>query len=74
MCSYISKDEGKWSQAMKQVFKEAIESGAVYYEQMKSLAYSSASKRGCYLQKAVYYIMSELQLEKDLSGACDCWQ
>ena len=48
MCSYISKDKDKSSQAMKQVFKEAIKSGAGYYAQMKSLAYSSASRRGCY--------------------------
>lgn len=48
MCSYISKDKDKSSQAMKQVFKEAIESGADYYAQMKSLVYLSASKRGCY--------------------------
>ena len=36
MCSYLSKYEDECSQATIQVFKEAIESGACYYEQMKS--------------------------------------
>ena len=35
---------------------------------MKCKAYSSASKRECYLQEAVYYIMSELQLGKIFPG------
>ena len=40
MCSYLSKEEAKCSQAMKQAFKETLENGASYYEQMKTINYS----------------------------------
>lgn len=36
---YLSKDKGKYSQAMKQILKEATES-KVSYEQLKSVVYS----------------------------------
>ena len=32
MCSYLSKEEGECSQAMKQAFKEILENAAGYYE------------------------------------------
>ena len=64
MCSYLSKEEDEFSQAMKQAFKETLESGASYYEQMKSVAHAYSSKRECTLQEAVYHIMSELWLRK----------
>ena len=60
MCSYLSKDDDECSQAMKQVFKETIESRTSYYDQMKSVAYSYASKEEFSLRRAVYHIMSDL--------------
>ena len=62
MCSYLSKEEDECSQAMKQAFKETLESGASYYEQMKSVAHAYSSKRECSLQEAVYHFMPELWL------------
>ena len=64
MCSYLSKEEDECSQAMKQALKETLESGASYYEQMKSVAHAYSSKRECSLQEAVYHIMPELCLRK----------
>ena len=61
---YLSKDEDECSQAMKQFFKGAIESGASYYEQTKSVAHSYTSKQECSVQEAVYHIMQELWLRK----------
>ena len=60
MCSYLSKEEDECSQAMKQAFKETLESGASYYGQMKSVAHAYSSKTECSLQEAVYHIMPEL--------------
>lgn len=68
MCSYLSKDKSKWSQAMKEFFKETVESGASYYEQMKSVAYSYASRRECSLQEAVYHVLPELCWERPCQG------
>ena len=65
---YLSKGEYQCPQAMKQVFKEEIESGARYYEQMKSVIDSYPSKGKYSLQEAVYYIMSELWLRKIFPG------
>ena len=45
MCSYLSKEEDECSQAMKQAFKETLEKGASYYEQMKIIAHAYSSKR-----------------------------
>ena len=64
MCSYLSKEEDECSQAMKEAFKETLESGASYYEQMKSVAHAYPSKRECSLQEAVYHVMPELWLRK----------
>ena len=36
MCSYLSKQEGEYSQATKQAFKESLERGSGSYEQMIS--------------------------------------
>ena len=44
ICGYLLKDEDECSQAMKQVFKEVIESGEVVMSKTKSLAYSYSSK------------------------------
>ena len=60
MCSYLSKEEDECSQAMKQAFKETLEKGGSYYEQMKTIAHAYSSKRECSLQEAVYHIMPEL--------------
>ena len=49
MYIYLSKDDDEFSQAIKQVFKEAKENEAGYYDQMKSMAYSYASKQECSL-------------------------
>ena len=35
MCSYLSKQEDKCFQVMKQAFKESLESDALFYEQMQ---------------------------------------
>ena len=45
MCSYLSKEEDECSQEMKQAFKETIESGASYYEQMNSVAHAYSFKK-----------------------------
>ena len=42
MCSYLSKHENEYSQAMKQAFKESLERVAGSYEQMKSVAHESS--------------------------------
>ena len=47
MCSYLSKEENECSQAMKQAFKETLEKGTSYYEQIKTVAHVSSSKREC---------------------------
>ena len=62
--SYFSKDEDKWCQDMIKVIKEAIESGASYYEQINSVAHLYGSKRECSLQKAMYNVIPELWLRK----------
>ena len=62
ICSYLSKEEDECSQAMKQAFKETLEKGGSYYEQMKTIAHAYSSKRECSLQEAVYHIMPELWL------------
>ena len=49
---------------MKQAFKEAVESGASLYEQMKFVAYSYASKRESSLEEAVYHVITELWLKR----------
>ena len=72
MCSYLSRDENECSKAVKQVLKEAIGNGATYYEQMKSMTYSSASKQECFLQKAVYHILPEQWLRKTSQESCEC--
>ena len=64
ICSYLSKEEDECSQAVKQAFRETIEKGASYYEQMKTIAHAYSSKRECSLQEAVYHIMPELWLRK----------
>ena len=48
-----------------QAFKEVLEKGASYYEQMKTIAHAYSSKRECSLQEATYHIMPELWLRKD---------
>ena len=69
MCSYLSKQEGKCSEAMKQqAFKESLEKGAESYEQMKSVTHAYSSKRECSLQEAVCQIMPELWLRKVFPG------
>ena len=62
--SYLSKEEDECSQAVKQAFRETLEKGASYYEQMKTIAHAYSSKRECSLQEAVYHIMPELWLRK----------
>ena len=64
MCSYISKEEGECSQAMKQAFKETFEKVASYYEQMKAIAHAYSSKRKCSLQETAYRIIPELWVRK----------
>ena len=64
MCSYLSKQEDKGSQAMKQAFKELLERGAGSYERM----FSSVSRYDCSLQEAVYQVLPELWLRKVFPG------
>ena len=64
MCSYLSKEEGECLRAIKQAFKETVEKGSSYYEQMKTIAHSYSLKRECSLQDALYHIMPELWLRK----------
>ena len=42
ICSYLSKQENEYSQAMKQAFKESLERVAGSYEQMKSVVHESS--------------------------------
>ena len=60
MCSYLSKEENECSQAMKQAFKETLEKGTSYYEQIKTVAHVYSSKRECSLQEAANHIMPHL--------------
>ena len=64
MCSYLTKQEDKCSETMKQTFRESLEKGTGSYEQMKSVAHAYASNRECSLQEAVYQIMPELWQRK----------
>ena len=68
MCSYLSKQEDKCSQAMKQAVKEAFENNLDNYQQMKSVAHAYSSKRECSVQESVYHIMPELWLRKMFPG------
>ena len=49
---------------MKQKFKETLEKGDSYYEQMKTIAHAYSLKRECFLQEAVYHVIPELRLRK----------
>ena len=69
MCSYLSKEEGECSQAMKQEFKDTLEKGDNYYEQMKTIAHAYSSERECSSQEAAYHIMPELCLRKVFPAA-----
>ena len=40
MCSYLSKEEHECLQVMKQAFKETLEKGPSYYEQMKTIVHA----------------------------------
>ena len=62
ICSYLSKGEDECSQVIKKAFKETLEKGTSYYEQMKATAHAYLSKNECSLQEAVYHIMAELWL------------
>ena len=70
MCSYLSKQEDEYSEAMKQAVdvEESSEKGAGSYEQMKSIAHAYSSKCECSLQETVYQVMSELWLRKVFTG------
>ena len=67
-CSYPSKQEDEYFQAMKEAFKESQERGVGSYEQMKSVAHAYVSKCECSLQEAVYQVMPELWLRKVFPG------
>ena len=64
MCSYLSKQEDEYSQAMKQALKEFLEKGAGSYEQMKSVAHAYSSKLEYSLQEAVYQVCQYFDLER----------
>ena len=49
MCSYLSKEEHECLQVMKQAFKETLEKGPSYYEQMKTIVHAYSWKRECSL-------------------------
>ena len=53
---------------MKQIFKDENGSGASYYEQVKSVACSHASKWESSLQETVYHVMPELWQRKTFPG------
>ena len=57
MCSYLSKHKDECSETMKQVMKEALNSGADSHEPNKSVAYTYVSKRKCTSQETVYHLM-----------------
>lgn len=57
MCSYLSKQKDECSETMKQVMKEALNSGADSYEPNKYV-----SKRKCTRQETVYHLMPEFCL------------
>ena len=60
MYSYQSMEEGEYLQDIKQAFKETLEKGASYHEQMKTIDHAYLSKMEHSLQEAVYHIMPEL--------------
>ena len=71
MCSYLIKGEDQCSKAMKQVFEKAIKSRASYFEEMKSVAFSYASRQECSLEEAIYHIIPELWLRKIYPGVAN---
>ena len=64
MCVYFSKAEDETSEAMKQAAKEALSASKTEFETMKATAKAYPTKRECFVQKAVYYILPELWLRK----------
>ena len=58
MCSYLSKQKDECSETMKQVMKEALNSGADSHEPNKSVAYTYVSKRKCTRQETYHLISS----------------
>ena len=53
---------------MKRAFKESLEKGAGFSEQMKSVAHAHLPKRECSLEEAVYEVMLDLWLGKVFPG------
>ena len=64
LCSYLSKQEDEVSLAMAEAAREAKESNASKFEQMKKIARAYTTHREISVQEAVYHILPELNLRK----------
>ena len=61
MCPYFPKAEDGYSQAMKQVAKEAFENNMHHHDTMETIAKAYLSNQECSVQEAVYHILPELR-------------
>ena len=66
MCQYFSKSEKQCSQAMRRAAKEAVENNMHHHDTMKAFAKAFLNNRECFVQEAVYHILPELKLSKNL--------
>ena len=66
MCSYSSKNEGQWSQAIKKAAKVAFENNLHYHEAMKAYL----SKRKSSVCEVAYHILPEMKQSVSSSAFC----
>lgn len=66
-CAYFYKADNETSKTMKQVAKEAYQSGKSALEKMKAIPRVYSRKKKCSVQEAVHLLMPELWLRKTFS-------
>ena len=64
MCQYFSKTESQCSKDIKQAPNEVFENNKHHHDTMKAIAKAYLSNQERSVQKAVYHILSELQLRR----------